>query len=143
MMTNDQKQPNPTTCRFCGAPKKPHQFCCRDCVKQYPPYEPANDETPMKNAPYFDQWWRRYKPLENDGYWCLAAYFSRQFFLKLKEELIANGYELTAVDRRSDEWLSPPVGCFFVTDDLEGESFAFQDFAHMEFKKPPPDTTPE
>ena len=59
----------------------------------------------------------------DDDYWNLAVHFSPQYFEKLREELEEAGYELT-VDE-DDMWCSPPVGYFFVSNALQGESFVF------------------
>ena len=80
-----------------------------------------------RNAPYFRMWQRRYSPFI-DG-WHLAMHFSPQYFEKLKEELQRAGYEVTvAMDAEKDEdvmWYSKPVGYFFISDALQGESFVF------------------
>ena len=75
----------------------------------------------QRDARYFRMWQRRYRPFR-DG-WYMAMFFSPQYFEKLKRELESAGYELT-VDEW-DTWYSPPVGSFFVSNALKGESFVF------------------
>jgi hypothetical protein len=59
-----------------------------------------------------------------DDDWILAMEFSPRYFAKLKRELESAGYEVT-VDKHLNCWYSPPVGYFFVSDVLKGESFVF------------------
>jgi hypothetical protein len=77
-----------------------------------------------KNAPYYCMWQRRYRPFI-DGNWYLAMEFSPRYFAKLKRELESAGYEVTVLDHECEMWYSPPVGYFFVSDVLKGESFVF------------------
>jgi hypothetical protein len=51
-------------------------------------------------------------------------HFSLEYFNKLKQELESAGYEVT-FDRKWGIWESSPVGAFFVTSALKGESFCF------------------
>jgi hypothetical protein len=76
----------------------------------------------LKNAPYYGMWQDRYRPLGDN--WYLYMEFSPRYLAKLKRELESAGYELT-VDRQLNCWYSPPVGYFFVSDVLKGESFVF------------------
>jgi hypothetical protein len=73
---------------------------------------------------YYRMWQRRWRPF-TDGDWCLAMHFSPQYFAKLKRELESAGYEVKVLDHESEMWYSPPVGYFFVSDVLKGESFVF------------------
>ena len=93
------------------------------------------------NAPYFRMWQRRYSRLivDNDCWYLLAIHFSPQYFEKLKKELGEAGYEVTIWSHaEKDEdviWCSDPVGCFFVSNALKGESFVFIDWGSFTFKK--------
>ena len=60
-----------------------------------------------------------------DDDWILAMEFSPRYFEKLKRELESAGYEFTVLDHECEMWYSPPVGYFFVSDVLKGESFVF------------------
>jgi hypothetical protein len=75
----------------------------------------------LKNAPYYDMWQRRYRPLGDNYY--LYMEFSSQYFAKLKRELESAGYEVTIDD--DGYWYSEPVGMFGVSKRLHGEWFMF------------------
>jgi hypothetical protein len=76
----------------------------------------------LKDAPYYDMWERRYRPLHADNYY-LWMEFSSQYFAKLKRELESAGYEVTILE--DGHWYSEPVGWFDVSSRLRGEWFMF------------------
>jgi hypothetical protein len=73
---------------------------------------------------YYRMWQRRDRPFMDDD-WILSMEFSPRYFAELKRELESAGYEVTVLDHECQMWYSAPVGYFFVSDALKGESFVF------------------
>ena len=80
----------------------------------------------MNNAPFFDMWCERWRPLAHDP--DIAVTLSSAYFAKLRQELEANGHKVSPPSDGDPNglWLSPPIGYFVVDDRLPGESFVLQ-----------------